>query len=174
MKDSLCGVDRGDPISKGALEMSRAALLILTTLLACSHLTISGQDGAAPQSASDRELLQLEEQWGRAVVKGDTAFFQRVLADDFIEVITGKTLPKSHMLEALKRPPGDSFSTTLVGMQTIRHYASATVISGLVEFPNKRKGSTPKYGRGNTENGKPLSDITKYSQMQQRLARRWL
>ena len=39
--------------------------------------------GGPPEADAEREIRELEAQFGRAVVEGDRAFFERVLADDF-------------------------------------------------------------------------------------------
>jgi hypothetical protein len=45
--------------------------------------TASLASGEPPDARAAREVRGLEAQFGRAVVEGDRAFFDRVLADDF-------------------------------------------------------------------------------------------
>jgi hypothetical protein len=54
-------------------------LLIVVVCLATASLA----SGEPPDARAAREVPGLEAQFGRAVVEGDRAFFDRVLADDF-------------------------------------------------------------------------------------------
>jgi hypothetical protein len=72
--------------------MRPAPVLLTAVLLACT-----AEQGAAQQAPparrggcartpaeAERQLLQLEDEWREAVNRGNTAFFERVLADEFI------------------------------------------------------------------------------------------
>ena len=51
-------------------------------LVACLAPAVLAADGP-PVSEAQREIRELEAQFARAVVEGDRAFYDRVLADDF-------------------------------------------------------------------------------------------
>ena len=55
---------------------------ISLVMLACFVSVFLGSDGSSDARA-EREIRELEAQFSQAVVKGDRAFYERVLADDF-------------------------------------------------------------------------------------------
>jgi hypothetical protein len=88
--------------------MHRVLLLAagLTALAGCSRSSTTAEGVAAPAPAGFQgELLQVEKDWSAALTRRDTAFFERTLADDFIEVGGEKTETKRDFLANLAGPP---------------------------------------------------------------------
>src|SRR5216683_6548843 len=65
------------------------AVLVATSSLAAGQTpTKSGQakpagEKATASSSVDQELIKLDQEWGEAGIRGDTAALERILADDF-------------------------------------------------------------------------------------------
>jgi hypothetical protein len=122
--------------------MRRAALLAATLMavIGCSHTSTTAQPASAPApTASDQGLLQTEKDWNTALAHRDTAFFNRTLADDFMMVGGGKVETKRDFLATLSGPPDSSFTLTDVLPPVIRHYGGTTIITGVVQYPNKAR-----------------------------------
>jgi len=56
----------------------------------------AGMEGVARD-----QLLQLDKQWGQAMIHRDDGFFERTLADDFLSVTTDSTFGKSELVTAV-------------------------------------------------------------------------
>jgi ketosteroid isomerase-like protein len=61
--------------------MQRLILVLIAGVAAAVLGSAKWDDGQ--NASSEREIRELEAQFGRAVVAGDRAFYERVLADDF-------------------------------------------------------------------------------------------
>jgi Domain of unknown function (DUF4440) len=122
--------------------MTRVVLLAATlaALTGCSGTSTTVQPASGPAPGmSDQELLQTEKDWSTALARHDTMFFDRTLADDFVQVGGGKVETKRDFLATLSGPADSSFQLTDVRPPIIRHYGSATVINGLIEYPTKER-----------------------------------
>jgi ketosteroid isomerase-like protein len=80
-------------------------VLVLPILLACSRSTTSSSSGAAPTAAGENDeagrkaLSQLEDDWAKALMAHDTAFFTRVIAPDFHGTAdSGKTFGRAEVI----------------------------------------------------------------------------
>jgi hypothetical protein len=119
--------------------MHRVVLIAaaFTNLAGCSRSSTTVEGAAAPAPAAlHRELLQVEKNWNNALAQGDTAFFERTLADDFIEVGGEKTKTKRDFLASVTGPPDTSFRLVDVGAPILRQYGPTTIITGVVQYPN--------------------------------------
>jgi ketosteroid isomerase-like protein len=63
--------------------MKPTCLLVVLALLAASPAQLVAQQPKAAPTADERAILDLEEQWAKAVVKRDAATFKRLLAPGF-------------------------------------------------------------------------------------------
>jgi hypothetical protein len=112
----------------------------LTALAGCSRSSTTAEGAAAPAPAGFQgELLQVEKNWNAALARRDTAFFERTLADDFIEVGGEKTETKRDFLAALTGPPDTSFRLVDVGAPILRQYGTTTIITGVVQYPTNER-----------------------------------
>ena len=88
------------------------------------------QQAAPSKSASvEQELIKLEEGWGDALVKGDVAFLDRILADDYMDTCDdGTVATKAQDIADLKS--GDLKVTSLVADESkVRVYGKAAVVT---------------------------------------------
>ncbi len=130
--------------------MRRCAWLALALVGACVTAGTPVTDPEpSPQAQASvdaaRELRQLLDQWRRALSAGDTAFFRRVLADEFLLTGDARTQTKTEFLLQLPDsgatvPPAHPEETNF------RLFGDIAVITGLVRYdipPN----STPVISR---------------------------
>jgi ketosteroid isomerase-like protein len=89
---------------------------------------------------AEQELARLERDWGEALGRGDTAFFNRVMADDFLQTGGAKTGTKQDFLKSLSGPSNDDMRSEL-SETVIRQYGPAAVVTGLVTFPSQHRQS---------------------------------
>ena len=83
----------------------RMLVLVVPILLACSKSTTTTSSGAAPtvggenDEAGRQALSQLEDDWAKALMAHDTAFFTRVIAPDFHGTAdSGKTFGRAEVI----------------------------------------------------------------------------
>jgi ketosteroid isomerase-like protein len=144
--------------------MRRAALIMLT----CFAPTILASDGPHDASA-EREIRELEAQFSRAVIKGDRAFYERVLADDFTHTShTGVFKTRAEwMAEDKSAEKGDSqvgrtrYDTYDVDDLAIRIYGDMAVATGR---------TSPK---GRNAQGQPISGQYRYLRVWVKREGRW-
>ena len=82
------------------------------------------------QSATEQDLLQLENEWSQADLHKDAAALDRILADDWIGIdFEGTVLTK---LQALKGIASDSnaLQSTVLRDMKVRIYGETAVITG--------------------------------------------
>lgn len=60
----------------------------------------AGATAGAERVARD-QLLQLDKEWGQAMIHRDDGFFERTLADDFLSVTTDSTFGKRELVTAV-------------------------------------------------------------------------
>jgi ketosteroid isomerase-like protein len=118
--------------------MPRVILLAatLTTLAACSRssTTAEATSGPAPAGA-EQDLLRIEQEWGDALGRHDSTFFNRVLADDYLATVGAKTETKrEYMAENLSGPPTPADRYEL-GDTHVRQYGPVAIVTGLVTYP---------------------------------------
>ena len=81
---------------------------------------------------AEQELIKLENRWNDAIVKHDRAFFDQILADDYISTnFDGSVGTKADFLEFLKS--GESvMASSIVDDMKVRIYGDAAVVTGRV------------------------------------------
>ena len=80
--------------------------IIPSVAMACFAAAALAASGP-PEADAGREIRELEALFGRAVVEGDRAFFERVLADDFTHTShTGVFKTRAEWLAEDKSAPG--------------------------------------------------------------------
>jgi len=80
--------------------------------------------------SAEQELIRLENNWNDAIVKHDWAFFDRILAEDYISTnFDGSVGTKADFLEFLKS--GESgMASSIVNDTKVRIYGDAAVVTG--------------------------------------------
>jgi hypothetical protein len=131
--------------------MRGCAWLALALVGACGTAGARGADAdlaqPAPQASIDaaRELRQLQDQWRRALSARDTAFFRRVLADEFLLTGDASTQTKTDFLLELSRP-GGTVPLAHPEETNVRLFGDIAVITGLVRY-DISGGPTPVTSR---------------------------
>jgi ketosteroid isomerase-like protein len=118
---------------------SLAAWLAFALISACSTAGARG-DGSVPVPDDSKasveaaqELRQLQQQWRRALSARDTAFFQRVLADEFLLTGDATTQTKSDFLLELADTNG-TVPEAHAEETNIRLFGNFAVTTGLVRY----------------------------------------
>jgi ketosteroid isomerase-like protein len=143
----------------------RRMLLISAACLAPAVLAADGP----PLPRAEREIRELENQFARAVVEGDRAFYDRVLADDFTHTShTGSFKTRAEFLAEdkfdAKGDPGSGrtrYDAYDVDDLAIRIYGDTAVVTGR---------TTP---RGRNAQGQPISGRYRYLRVWVKRQGRW-
>jgi ketosteroid isomerase-like protein len=113
---------------------------LIVLAVACSSSPLSKAPTTGTGATAEQELARLERDWGEALGRRDTAFFNRVMADDFLQTGDAKTGTKQEFLKSLAGPPSDNLRYQL-SETVIRQFGPAAVVSGLVTFPSLHRQS---------------------------------
>ena len=118
---------------------------ILVSVLGLAALFMASGRGARPSSGEDdghrgaeQEVRDLEEQFARAVVRGDRAFFEQILADDFTHTShTGAFKTRAQWLADAKasdpaddKAPRTRYESNRVDGLAVRLYGETAVATG--------------------------------------------
>jgi ketosteroid isomerase-like protein len=109
-------------------RMKRIAIAVSVVCLIFGGLIL-----AQTQTPSvEQELIRLENNWNEAIVKHDWAFFDQILAEDYISTnFDGSVGTKADFLEFLKS--GESvMASSIVDDMKVRIYGEAAVVTGRV------------------------------------------
>jgi ketosteroid isomerase-like protein len=139
--------------------------LILTACLAPAFLAA----GDSPGSRAEREIRELEAQFARAVVEGDRAFYERVLAADFTHTSHSGVFKTRAVFMAENKfsDQGDPkagrthYDTYDVDDVAIRIYGDTAVVTGR---------TSPK---GRTALGQPIGGRYRYLRVWVRVGAQW-
>jgi hypothetical protein len=153
--------------------MKRAILLSISGLVAVLLASgqparpADGEDGG--ERGAEREVRELEDQLARAVVRGDRAFFERVLADDFTHTSHSGVFKTRAQWLAEPRP-GDRtdakpatthYDAMDVDDLAVRIYGDTAVVTGR---------TTP---RGTTAKGQPMTGQYRFLRVWVKQQGRW-
>lgn len=110
--------------------------------------------------SAEQELIKLENEWAKAWINGDVAFFDRIMADDFTFTSAwGGVITKTDNLARIKS--GDIVITSYVlGDMEVRVYGDAAVVIGRNELKETYKGED-------------VSSQNQWTHIWVKLARRW-
>jgi ketosteroid isomerase-like protein len=125
--------------------------------------------GDGSERGPEREVRELEDQWARAVVRGDRAFYERVLADDFTHTShSGAFKTRAQWLaEAKGGDQAEAKSGTThyealdVDDLAVRVYGETAVVTGR---------TTP---RGTTAKGQPMTGRYRFLRVWVKRSGRW-
>jgi ketosteroid isomerase-like protein len=120
-------------------------LTAVVVLVGCgggSHPTNVPPKGAEADVQVAQEIMRLEQLWGQALARRDTAFFSRILAPEFLT--TGGELVKSkeEVIQELARGSGPLAAPQLRSTR-IKVYGDVAVVTGLVTFDDPTGGPSP-------------------------------
>jgi uncharacterized protein (TIGR02246 family) len=112
-------------------------------LMACLIGVIAAKaQGRASQSTNDVEnlLKQMEQDWTTAEINKDMAAFDRILADDWVQIDSeGKTDTKKQWLEFV-RSPDFKITTARIMEMRVRQFGNVAVVTGVNEETSTIKG----------------------------------
>jgi uncharacterized protein (TIGR02246 family) len=94
---------------------------------------------ALPVGQEELALLQLEREWGDAIVKKDVAWFEKALADDWASNTDGQIMKKAQMLTGLKSGSSKVESILLADMRVLI-IGEMAVVHGLANEKSIDKG----------------------------------
>lgn len=149
---------------KASMTMKRmrvAAAILVTASLAL---------GGSAEEGAEREIRDLEAGFGRAVIQGDRAFFERALADDFTHTShSGAFKTRAQWMAEAKA--GDRATEPRQGQTrydsydiddlAVRFYGDTAVVTGR---------TTP---RGRNSQGQPISGQFRYLRVWVKRQGRW-
>ena len=143
-------------------------LVVAVGIAAVSAVSGSSEEDRNPRA--EREVRELEAQLNRAVVEGDRAFFERVLAPDFTHTShTGKFKTRAEWMAENKfarskeepKPGKTSYVVFEVDDLAVRIYGETAVVTGR---------STPK---GQNAKGEPIRGQYRFLRVWVKQQRQW-
>lgn len=113
-------------------------------LLGCGSARQSARLGpeAEAEVLAAKEIMRLEEQWGQALSRRDTAFFSRILADEFVTTGGESVKSKQEVIRELGGGTGPLAAPRLQSTR-IRVYGDVAVVTGLVTFDTTTGTGSP-------------------------------
>ncbi len=120
--------------------MKRLTVAICLTVLALAVGAPAQAPAAKAPGAAEQELLSLMQDWMKAEVKGDMAFLDRFIAEDWVSTDpAGNVWTKAQFLGGLRSGEGAVLSFTLDNMKA-RIYRDAAVVTGRMTAKQTFKG----------------------------------
>jgi hypothetical protein len=104
-------------------------IMQLVGLVCISFQIIVGQT-LAPATSEENALIQLENDWGDAVTKGDPSKLERVIADDWTGRYPFYVLTKAEELELIKSGDIKVQATTTSDLR-VRLFGDVAVVTGM-------------------------------------------
>jgi ketosteroid isomerase-like protein len=113
------------------------ALVVLLALNACAPALIAvPQHGGMPRGEkheSRREIDQLEEKWRNAVLTGDVAAMDSLLADDYIAISASGTLQTKEDTLARMRSGRRHITSIELSDSKVRFYGTTALVTSFAE-----------------------------------------
>ena len=111
----------------------RPHLVFAAVLLAASAPTLAAQTPTArPTTSVERALFRLEDQWTRALVRRDSAGFDRLLAPRFVYTENDQVMTKAQLIDAVVHGSDTVESAGNEDMKAYVHGTTAVVTGWLV------------------------------------------
>ena len=123
---------------------SARVLPLVLLLAACGGSAPPGQVTPAQEAEvrAAQEIMLLEEQWGRALSRRDTAFFARILADEFVSTGGEELRSKAEVIRELSAARGPLPAPNLRSAR-VRIYGDVAVVTGLATFEGAKGPAAP-------------------------------
>ena len=131
----------------------------LRILIFLAALGLASHSPASAQSATVRTLTRLEDEWGRAMVRNDAAFFRRILAPNFVYTEDAVVMSKDELIKALTTS-GDTVTSATNEDMRVRLHGSTAIVTGILAVN----------GRGKTG---PFSRRYRFTDVWQQQGGRW-
>jgi ketosteroid isomerase-like protein len=113
---------------------ARVGLGLVGLVLACLAPVLAAQT----PTSTERTLFRLEDEWTRALVRRDSAAFDRLLASRFVYTENDQVMTKSQLIEAVVRGADTAEAASNEGM-TAHVYANVAVITGWLVVKGRGK-----------------------------------
>jgi len=121
-----------------AIAVSVVVLVLAVSVSAQPNQEVEKQYAFKKRMSPGQELIKLENGWNDATVKHDWAFFDQILADDYIGTdFDGNVGTKPQFLQSLKS--GESVMTSsITDDMKVRIYGDAAVVTGRTTTVNEQ------------------------------------
>lgn len=107
--------------------------LALALLAGCGGSPAPTTPVPQPALEAAREIMRLEEAWGRALSTRDTAFFRETLADDFVGTGGTELRSKRTVIEELSRSLG-AVPVPRLEQTQVRLFGDVAVVTGVAVY----------------------------------------
>jgi ketosteroid isomerase-like protein len=119
----------------------RPHLVFAAVLLAASSPMLAAQTPARPSASVERALFRLEDQWTRALVRRDSAGFDRLLAPRFVYTENDQVMTKRQLIDAVVHGSDTVESAANEDMKAYVYGSTAVVTGWLVVRGRGRDGA---------------------------------
>ena len=116
-------------------------IMIAAVLLAASSPMLAAQTPARPATSVERALFRLEDQWTRALVRRDSAGFDRLLAPRFVYTENDQVMTKRQLIDAVVHGSDTVESAANEDMKAYV-YGSTAVVTGWLVVKGRGKEGT--------------------------------
>ncbi len=93
----------------------------------------------AQKHESRQEIFQLEDKWRDALLKGDTAAMEKLLADDYMAILPNGTLQTKEETLASLRSGTTHLTSIIISDRRVRFYGTTALVTSRASV----KGSLP-------------------------------
>jgi hypothetical protein len=106
----------------------------------------AGEAGGVEQGEVEEALLSIKRQWTEAIINGDVAANERILANEFVNTDPqGQTVDRATFIQALGQPaPGATY--TIDEPRLINYSTTSAIMTYLVAIKHQRRTSSPATG----------------------------
>lgn len=92
----------------------------------------------SPGARTTRVLLQLEDDWGKALIRRDAAAFRRLLTDRFVYTENERVMTKDELIREVVSGSDTVTSAKNEGLKTYL-YGSAAIVTGVLALEGRGK-----------------------------------
>ncbi|HEX6574245.1 MAG TPA: nuclear transport factor 2 family protein [Gemmatimonadaceae bacterium] len=108
---------------------------------ACIAIALTAASaGAQKQSATEKAVLSLEEEWTRALVRVDTVAFKRLTVPGFVYTEDNVMMTQPELLKAIVT--GDRVEWAGNEGMKLHDYGNVAVVTGILVTKGKKNGKT--------------------------------
>lgn len=112
--------------------LTKAALVLILSCCVSLDIALAQPSGASSRGASVVDTIkQLEQDWADAMIAGDIARLDQIVADDWIEGYPGKSATKTKFLDAVKSGK-KKLETCEFGPRDVKVLGDVAVLQGSV------------------------------------------
>jgi ketosteroid isomerase-like protein len=127
------------------LRRRRPHLLVFLPIFGALALTLcaASQPGGMPRAQkheSRREIFKLEEAWRNAVLKGNAATMDSLLADDYLAITPNGTLQSKEQALANLRSGATHITSIEISDRKVRFYGTTALVTSRAEVSGANAG----------------------------------